>query len=157
MKTKTERPKKTTRLDDEPTISDAAGRLYVVLARLSRALRRRDPLPIGHSSVSALAVISEHGPLRIGDLAIREGVSAPAMTRMITVLDEAGYTHRKPDPEDRRACLIHITDKGRRFIHGARSARSAALLDRIGRLPAARQKELMSALTALELLASDEG
>lgn len=135
---------------------DTAGRLYVVLARLIRGLRRGAPLPVGHSSVSALAVIAEHGPLRIGDLAARESVSAPAMTRIVGALDTAGYTTREADRLDARASLISVTPEGRQFIHGTRSARSDELRSRLARLSPEQRRDLARALPALEQLARDE-
>ncbi|MGA8113623.1 MAG: MarR family transcriptional regulator, partial [Actinocatenispora sp.] len=91
---------------DEPRCEDVASRLFVALSRLNRTLRREAPAPMGHSAVAALATIVSFGPLRPGDLAGREGVRAPTMTRVVAALEAAGYVVREADPADGRASLI---------------------------------------------------
>ncbi len=93
--------------------------------------------------------------MRTGDLAAREGVSAPTMTRIVAVLVGEGYVLREPDPDDGRVALVRATAPGERVITEVRSARSQALLDRIARLPADRREALLAALPALESLAEE--
>lgn len=140
-------------LDREPT--DLAARLYLTLGRMCRSLRRSSPSELGHGSASALATVVHNGPLRIGDLAAREGVTAPTMTRIVSVLVGEGYVLREPDPEDGRGWLVRATADGERVITEVRSARSQALLHRIAQLPAEQREALLAALPALETLAED--
>lgn len=132
---------------------DAAARtLFVALARLSRTLRKEAPAMLGHSSVATLATIVSSGPMRPGDLADREGVSAPTMTRVVAGLVAAGYVVREPDPDDGRASLVRATEQGHQMISGSRSARSQVLRERIAALDPAQRDALLTALPALHAL-----
>jgi DNA-binding MarR family transcriptional regulator len=139
----------------ERELTDGAARLYLAIGRLSRSLRRSSEMGLGHGSTSALATVVHGGPLRTGDLAAREGVSAPTMTRIVAVLVAEGYVVREPDPDDRRVALVRATEQGEQVITEVRSARSQALLDRITNLPPAERDALLAAIPALEALTAD--
>jgi DNA-binding MarR family transcriptional regulator len=139
---------------DRP-LTDGAARLFLATGRLARALRRSSSVGLGHGTLSALATVVHGGPLRIGDLAAREGVSAPTMTRIVTVLVGEGYAVRQPDPDDGRVWLVRATEQGEQVITEVRSVRSQALLERMARLPADQRAALLAALPALEALAED--
>jgi DNA-binding MarR family transcriptional regulator len=135
---------------------DIAGRLYVVLARLTRTLRRQEPAQLGHGAVAALATIVRDGPLRVGDLAVREGVRAPTMTRIVASLAGDGYVTREPDPADARASLIRATSDGEELVSGTRAARSRLLGRRIAALSPEHRAALAAALPVLEELVDEE-
>lgn len=134
---------------------DPAVRLYVALSKMNRMLRREAPALLGHSAVAALATVAREGPLRSGDLAGREGVSAPTMTRVVDGLAAAGYVAREPDPADGRASLITVTTEGEQFLAGKLSARIEVLRHRLAGLPADRREALLAALPVLDALSDD--
>ena len=136
-------------------LTDLAARLYLTIGRMARSLRPSSTTGLGHGSISALATAVHAGPLRIGDLAAREGVTAPTMTRIVSVLVSEGYVVRELDPADGRVSLVRSTADGERVIREVRSVRSQVLLDRISRLPAEQREALLAALPALEALAED--
>src|SRR5580765_6309245 len=84
-----------------------AARLSLALRRVSRWIRRQHSLPLGHGALSALATISSDGPLRLGELASREGVAPASLSRIIAVLVADGYVERTVDPYDGRSW--HVT------------------------------------------------
>ena len=61
-----------------------AGRLRLLMVRLSRQLRRRDPSELTIAQLSALATVVLSGPLGVGQLAEIEGLPSPAATRLAT-------------------------------------------------------------------------
>ena len=136
--------------------SPDVARLYLALGRISRALRRdaREAV-VGHGGLSALATLIADGPQRAGVLAETEGITAPAMTRIVNSLTEQGYADRRPDPADGRATLVDVTDAGRELVLSGRSARLRALQDRLSALPDHQRRLLVDALTALEDLGGD--
>ena len=134
---------------------EVAARLYVALARLVRVLRRTGTAEVSPGALSALAALSASGPMRQGDLAVREGVAAPTMTRIVAGLEEAGYVRRGPDPQDGRAVLVQLTEEGAALLVGERSTRSRELRRRVEALPAADRAALVAALDALEQLGRD--
>ena len=138
-------------------IEDDATRLYVALGRLARTLRRSGPAEIGPGSFSALATVVLCGPIRLGDLAAREGVAPPTLTRIVAALEQGGYLTRDTDPQDRRAVRVSATDQGTGLVLGLRSARSGWLRGRIAALPPAERERLEAALPVLESLADSDG
>lgn len=139
-----------------PAPDDLATRLYVVVGRLVRTLRRTGSADISPGALSALASLSRAGPSRLGDLAAREGVAAPTMTRIIGVLEDSGLVRRSPDPEDGRAVLVDATEAGRALVQGESFTRSSALRRRVGALSAQDRAALEAAVPVLEALAHDE-
>jgi DNA-binding MarR family transcriptional regulator len=139
-----------------PAPDDLATRLYVVVGRLVRTLRRTGSADISPGALSALASLSRGGSCRLGDLATREGVAAPTMTRIVAVLEDGGLVFRAPDPEDRRAVLVDATDAGRELVEGESFARSSALRRRMAALSAEDRAALEAAVPVLEALARDE-
>jgi DNA-binding MarR family transcriptional regulator len=127
-----------------------------VIARLARQSRQQSPGGLSPSQWSALAMLAEHQPLRIGDLADREGVSAPTATRLVASLEELGLLSRTSDPADRRTAYVALTDAGREKIEWARGVRTAALVTRLSALPAEQVQQLINALPILESLLVDE-
>lgn len=144
-------------VDVGQVVDDVALRLYVTLGRLVRLLRRDGTAELGPGSLSALVTITKYGPMRLGDLAARESVSPPTLTRIMAVLQDAGLVERQVDPHDRRAALVAVTASGRGLVRGVRSSRMQALAQRLAVLPEADRSALLAALPALERLACDDG
>jgi DNA-binding MarR family transcriptional regulator len=130
--------------------AEAAARLRVAVARLARQLRQDSPGGLSPSQWSALAMVEEKQSLRIGDLAEREGVSAPTATRLVASLEEAGLLARTTDPADRRTAYVALTDAGREKIEWARGVRTASLVQRISAMPEADVRRLLELLPLLE-------
>ena len=91
----------------------------------------------------------ERGGTRIGVLAERARMTNQSMGYLVDALESRGDVERKPDPADRRAALVVITDRGRAEIAAAR--RLIAKIerewrDRIGR---DHMNSLRQALAAL--------
>jgi DNA-binding MarR family transcriptional regulator len=135
---------------------DVPARLYLAIGRLSRSLRRSGASGLGHGSISALSTLVGCGEMRLGDLATKEGVAAPTMSRIVAALVEAEYVQREPDPADRRAWLVKATPDGERMVSGLRSTRVQELRRRIDRLPSDKQALLVTAIPVLEALLSEE-
>jgi DNA-binding MarR family transcriptional regulator len=132
---------------------DVPARLYLAIGRLSRSLRRSGASGgLGHGSISALSTLVGCGEMRLGDLANKEGVAAPTMSRIVAALVEAKYVQREPDPVDRRAWLVKATPDGERMVSGLRSTRVQELRRRIERLPEDKQAQLITAIPVLEEL-----
>ena len=60
--------------------------------------------------------------LRLSDLAIRAGITPQSMGELVDDLEVKGYVERRPDPDDRRAKRIYLTDRG---LKNARVAKRA--------------------------------
>jgi DNA-binding MarR family transcriptional regulator len=133
----------------------AAARLRVAVARLARQLRQNSPGGLTLSQWSALATVEEGQSLRIGDLADREGVSAPTATRLVASLEEAGLLARTTDPADRRTAYVALTDAGREKLEWTRGVRNASLAQRLAAMPDDDVRRLIELLPLLESILID--
>jgi DNA-binding MarR family transcriptional regulator len=131
-------------------------RLRVAIGRLHRRMVQRASGNLTFSQTSALVAVEKVGPIRLGELAARERVAAPSMTRTVSGLVEAGLLNRAGDPQDGRSFLLSITDLGRSFLEGLRTERNAALAEGVSHLTAAEYQALRAALPVLEHLAEQE-
>jgi DNA-binding MarR family transcriptional regulator len=137
-------------------LHEAVARLSVALGRLIRVLRRGGTAGLGPGSISALATLARCGPMRLGDLAVRESIAPPTLTRIVASLEEAGYVLRAPDPDDRRAARVEATAAGAEVAAGVGSARVAGLRLRIDALSPDDRQALLRAIPVIEALAADE-
>ncbi|MFC1432062.1 MarR family transcriptional regulator [Streptacidiphilus sp. N1-3] len=108
------------------------------------------------AQLSALARIEEHGPLRLGELAAKECVTAPSMTRTLTALRFGGLIERTSDPSDGRSALVTVTRRGAALLLRLRQERSELLTGRVARLTGEQRETLWSAVGILELLVTPE-
>lgn len=67
-----------------------------------------------------LLALDEHGAMRPGELAVRQHVDRSTVTPQVRRLVRAGYAVRLPAPDDRRAALIDLTEKGRAVVDHTR-------------------------------------
>ncbi|HVV77075.1 MAG TPA: MarR family transcriptional regulator [Mycobacteriales bacterium] len=141
---------------DAATHAETAARLRVVIARLARQLRQHSPGGLTPSQWSALAMVDAHGPLRIGDLAEREGVSAPTATRVVASLEELGFLSRTSDPADRRTSYVALTAEGRDKVEFTRRSQSTELVQRLSAMPAQDVRHLVELLPILESLLTED-
>jgi len=134
---------------------ELAARLRVAVGRLHRRIRL-DSNDVPPLQLSTLVSIQQHGPLRLGELAAREAVSAPTMTRVLAALDDRGLIIRSPDPADARSTRVELSAAGVRALGEVRTRRTALLDARLARLTAEQRAALEAALSALEAMVQDD-
>lgn len=139
-------------MTDLPTSLDA-GRLRVVIVRLSRELRRHSIGGLTPTQLSALTTVERCGPVRLGELAASEGITPSTLTRLVSVLEERGYVDRRTDPGDARSSRVAVTARGQRLLARNRDETTAALAARLNELTPEQRMLLDQALPALEQLA----
>ena len=132
--------------------AETAARLRLVVARLARQLRQHAAGGLTPSQTSALFTIDHAGPLRLGELAVLEGVAPPTITRVVGALVEGGLVERSGDPDDARSARVAVTEAGHGTVMDIRAERTALLAQRLGRLTAEQRKKLPTAVRLLELL-----
>jgi DNA-binding MarR family transcriptional regulator len=137
---------------DEPA-HECIGRLLDDATDLTvRALSDRADLSA--SAAYAINRVSREGPIRLTALAAKEGVSQPSMTQLMQRLERAELVGRVPDPEDGRACLIGITERGQALLDDRRRLRRERLRDLLQTLdPDEAQTLWLAARVAAPLLA----
>ncbi len=138
-----------------PSTTPVAARLRLVLMRLGRTLRREGGHGLTPSQISALATIEDLGPMRISGLAAHEGIDPSVATRVVASLEGQGLFERADDPEDKRACVVGLSARGRDVLAALWHERTVGLTSRLERLSAEERRAFEAALPALEKLARD--
>jgi DNA-binding MarR family transcriptional regulator len=129
---------------------EIAGELRIAVNRLAYALRRPGTAyGLTPSRYTALATLAKHGAMRAGDLADAMAVARPTMSRLLESLGEDGWIVREPDPADRRASVVELTDQGRDVMERIRSEATGDLCHDIAALPADRRALLAAAVPVL--------
>ncbi|HEV2774186.1 MAG TPA: MarR family winged helix-turn-helix transcriptional regulator [Solirubrobacteraceae bacterium] len=85
-----------------------------------KAGRDFDDLRPAHGN--AMEQLELEDGLRLTEMAARAGITVQSMGELVDDLEAKGYLQRRPDPHDRRAKRIHLTDRGR---NNARIAKQA--------------------------------
>ncbi len=130
---------------------ELANRLRPVLLQLNRYLRREAHAEgITGGQATVLGQIRHDASLGVGELAAREGVSAPAMTRYLDRMERAELVLRSRSPEDGRRVRLALTPKGVRALRSIRRRRTAWLAERLQGLS---NVELAAVSAAIEPLA----
>jgi DNA-binding MarR family transcriptional regulator len=131
---------------------ELAARMRLAVGRLHRRFSRRAVAGLTPSQLSVLVTVEQHGPLRLGDLATREVITPPTVTRLVASLLDNGLVKRVTDPEDGRAALIEISDSGLALLEQIRRERTAFIAERIARLDPRARAHVAEAVALLEQL-----
>jgi DNA-binding MarR family transcriptional regulator len=129
-----------------------ADTLRLSATRLARILRRQDPEVLPPTLSSALNSINCDGPLSLGELAQREHVAPPTITRVVEKLKAKGFVECLPDPQDRRVSRVRVSPAGKRHLQRSRSVRTAWLAGVLGDLAPEDLARLAAAAPVLEAL-----
>ena len=113
---------------------------------------RRAPRDLTITSAATLATLDRTGPQRITDLAAIEGVTQPAMTVLVRVMEESGLVERRGDPSDRRVTMVWLTEAGASYVRARRRAGVEAFARLIDQLSDDEVEALTAALPALQHL-----
>lgn len=132
------------------TRSDLATRLRLAVVRTHRRLRREAGAELSPTLAAALGTIARHGPLTPSELAEREGVQRPTVTRLLARLEAPGYVTRTPDPGDGRSSLVALTPAGRALMEAAGTRKDAYLARRLRTLTPEERATLRRAADLLE-------
>lgn len=126
------------------------------LLRVARGLRRAWMVDLSEHDLSphesrALRVAAdrEESP-RLRDLADALRIAPRSVTDVVDALERKGYVVREPDPHDRRASVVVVTDAGRQVRAAVHEARRRSVGDQMGALTATQRAALADALTTLE-------
>jgi DNA-binding MarR family transcriptional regulator len=98
---------------------------------------------------SVLIPLLEEDGLRMGEIARRARLSKQTMTTMVRLCERDGLVERRPDPDDGRATLVHLTAKARRFQPAAERVLASLEREVRGTLGERRLAELRRSLKDL--------
>ncbi len=135
--------------------------VWLVLMKAQQALQKLALRSIANSSLcfsdfAVLEVLLHKGPLPVNALGTRVSLTSGSATAAVDRLEKKGLVRRAPDAADRRARIVHLTEKGKALISTAfreheadmeavtnclslaEKANLVALLKKLGKTAAAR-------------------
>jgi DNA-binding MarR family transcriptional regulator len=101
-----------------------------------------------------LRQLQRSGPTRQGALAVHFGVVPHSITDIVDGLERDGLAQRQPDPADRRAKLVALTDKGASALLVAGAAREKLFNQVFGAIGPDEREVMAGLLDRLEKAAS---
>jgi DNA-binding MarR family transcriptional regulator len=132
----------------------ALSTLRSAVMRLSRRLRnQRVEESLTPTEMQVLATLARCGRATPGELARKEHVQPPSMTRIVAMLEEKGLVRREPHPDDRRQVVVSSTEQAESILDQSRAKRDAWLADLATGLTEEEWAVLRAAAPVLERLA----
>jgi DNA-binding MarR family transcriptional regulator len=89
------------------------------------ALKRGIGDPEAGARAFLLGHVARMAPMRATDLAEHVHLDLSTISRHLRSLEDSGLLERSPDPDDRRASLLSLTDEGSVVLERATAARTA--------------------------------
>lgn len=128
---------------------DLAVPLRLSVGRLARRLRQESLGDLTPSQRSVLATLDRQGPLRMGQLAELERISAPSITGIVGRLEQRGLVAREPNPRDARSTVVCATNEARVLLAAIRQRRTAFLATRLATMT---DEDILILSQAIDLL-----
>jgi DNA-binding MarR family transcriptional regulator len=139
-----------------PDRPDSAGddtlpEIFWAVARRLRDMSQETlaPWDISPSHLRALRVLRRDGPIRLSALSERLHIAPRSATEVVDALEARDLARRRPDPGDRRATLVDMTEHGASVLEAIRAARGTEAERVFGRLSQADRTHLASILGKL--------
>ncbi|MGA8847233.1 MAG: MarR family transcriptional regulator [Nocardioides sp.] len=129
-------------------------RLSVMRLRRRLAVERHPDNELSMNAMAVLGALYRNGDLTPGELAARERVRPPSMTRTVACLEVGGHVLRRPHDSDRRQVLVSLTDHGRDTLLADRRRRDEWLAMRLRDLDPDERAVLRAAAPILERLST---
>ena len=92
--------------------------------------------------LGVMDTLANFGELRIQDLIDKMSSTSGNMTVIIRNLERDGYIHRKPIPEDKRCCLISLSEEGEKLLGEIMPEHRQNIAQALERMPEENQEKL---------------
>ncbi len=119
---------------DDETMRALEHEMGVLVRRIRRRIAERARMvhpelsPVAYSMLMAL---NDSGPRRASDLVDIFSIDKGAVSRQVGALLDLGLIERSPDPEDRRAAILAITEEGSRRLSTIADMRRREVTERL--------------------------
>jgi DNA-binding MarR family transcriptional regulator len=133
--------------DGDETLSEAFWSVARQLRHTSQETLA--PWDITPSHLRALRVLMRRGVMRLSELSDHLHIAARSTTEVVDALETRGLVERRPDPDDRRATLVVLTEHGTSVLDAIRTARGTETQRAFGRLSQADRAHLARILRKL--------
>ncbi len=134
--------------------ADAVNALRGAVMRLSRRLKhQRVDESLSPTEMSVLGTLARCGRATPGELARKEHVQPPSMTRIVAMLEAKGLVRLEAHPDDRRQKVVTQTEQAEAMLEESRRRRNAWLAELASGLDEDEWAKLRAAAPVLEKLA----
>lgn len=131
-------------------------RLMQAFRRVSRGMRRWQDgsappttAPLSPRHVAALEQLRD-GPVTVGELATRLGLTMPTVSGVLADLDRAGLIERHPDPADRRRTIVQVIPSQAALVGGWLDGAAKPISRVLDKLSPNEQAAFLKAMSLLE-------
>ena len=131
---------------------DSLSEAFWSVARRLREMSQESLAPwnITPAHLRALRVLKRHGPMRLSELSDQLRIAPRSTTEVADALESRGLIERRPDPGDRRATLVEVTEHGVTVLDAIRAARGTEAERVFGRLSETDRAHLARILRKLQ-------
>jgi DNA-binding MarR family transcriptional regulator len=132
---------------DEESLPEA----FWSVARQLRETSKRAlaPWDITPAQLRALRVLDHHDTMRLSELSDHLHIAPRSATEVADALESAALIRRRPDPGDRRATLVELTEHGASVVDAINAARGTEAERVFDRLSEADRADLARILRTL--------
>lgn len=124
---------------------EVARKLQHFATRLIRLARTSyDGHALTSAQYSAMAILSAHPGITVVELARREAVAHPTISRLLSGLEKRGLVAREKNIQDNRSSLLTLTDLGQRTYDGVAARRVMLFRMLLGQLSPATVQEILA-------------
>ena len=144
----------TTEAETTPTASEVVMTLIATSHRLQRVFntrlsRQQGAVKLSGPRLRLLLAVEEEGRLRMGDVAENLGITSRTVTTLVDALEKEGLLARLPDPTDRRATLLELTEKARTQFEQVRHLQMELGEELVAPLDQQQRRQLLDLLSRL--------
>jgi DNA-binding MarR family transcriptional regulator len=132
-------------------LDDIAEALPQRAASLSRLFLARTSVGISRTEAGVVGALAVR-PYRITELAAGEGLTQPAITRLVDRLEDRGWVTRESDPDDGRVVIVRLTRAGGKMYGRLRAEYRALVHEEMAALADADVETLARAIDVLDEL-----
>lgn len=143
-------------ISDKESLHQDVERLRELLLTLGRRRSLRDPIStlieemeLTPPQLHTLMWLGTDGPLTMGELARRVGITEKTITGVVDRLERAGQLRRERDEHDRRVVRARLTNKGTALHKKLHSEMSKNMVRILGLLDARDRQDLFRILDNL--------
>ena len=104
------------------------------------------PWDITPAQLRALRMLRRHGVMRLSELSDRLRIAPRSATGVVDALETRGLVERRPDPGDRRATLVEVTDDGSDVLDAIRGTEAERVFGRLSQTDRAHLARILRKL-----------
>jgi DNA-binding MarR family transcriptional regulator len=111
-------------------------------------------LNVSMAQLKTLIVLGDEGPLPVGQVGCRMGVTLPTASYQVERLVQKGLVERVQDERDRRRTLVHLTPEANELLRSLRQGRADLMRSWIERMDPGDVAALEQGVSALACVAA---